>query len=97
MRACTKKWTQRDGTKIRICDMGDDHLLRTIRMLERGHQQELSAAYSASTMFTSECASDAIESDIRGMESVCSDHPLYADLCDEVERRGLVVAQHEDK
>ena len=28
------QWQRRDGTLIRVCDMGDDHLLNTIRVLQ---------------------------------------------------------------
>ena len=31
----TAIWTTKEGTKIPLCDMGDRHLLNTIRMIER--------------------------------------------------------------
>jgi hypothetical protein len=31
----TKKWTTKDGTKIRVMDLQTDHLERTIKLIER--------------------------------------------------------------
>jgi hypothetical protein len=93
MRKVTRKWTQRDGTKIRICDMSDTHLLNTIAMLERAHQHTICQAYSFATTLSGEQAGYEIDREIDRMESVPSDHPLYESLADEVARRGLTRSE----
>ena len=35
MRRQTKLWTQKNGDRIRICDMEDAHLVNAVRMLKR--------------------------------------------------------------
>ena len=87
IRKVTKKWTQKDGTKIRICDMSDSHLVSTIKMLKRSHQATISAAYSFESTLSGEMACDAMESEIASLESVESDCPLFEDLTDEFIRR----------
>ncbi len=93
----TKCWTQRDGTKIRIKDMGDQHLLNTIAMLERNAQnrrdQELNAAYSVSATLSGEMASFCCDQDIDSMEQDADGemflHPLYDEMVEEAARRKI--------
>ena len=91
MRRCTKLWTTRDGSKIRICDMSDNHLLNTINMLRRSHRELLNSAYSREASLTGEMAQMMIESEIGMLESEESDHPLFESLIGDAVRRGLKV------
>lgn len=95
MRKCTKHWTCKDGTKVRICDMTHSHLTNTIAMLERvakKHRDEtLPLAYSAAATLQGEMASYyadqeicAIEEDEDG-ERFLPD--IYWDLVRDHERR----------
>lgn len=95
MRKCTKLWTKRDGTKIRICDMSDSHVANTIKMLERAAEYEcqnaISAGYSVLSIIQGEMAEYHIENDIRHLEDYGIDpkeiSPLYEDLCKDMYRR----------
>jgi hypothetical protein len=49
-----KKWTQKDGTKIRIKDMSDRHLVNTVNMLIRKADMERRDALMCYPTFASE-------------------------------------------
>jgi hypothetical protein len=85
----TRKWTTRDGIKIRIKDLDDEHLKNIIKMLERLHTNKIMVAYSTLGFIHGEMASYYLEQDLRAMESISSDHPLYDDLVQERDARTL--------
>ena len=95
MRKCTKLWTKRDGTKIRICDMSDGHLANTIKMIERVAENEcqnaIATGYSILSIIQGEMAEYYIENDLRHLEEYGIDpreiSPLYEDLCRDMIRR----------
>ncbi len=88
----TKKWTKKDGTKIRIKDMDDKHLMNTIRMLERSYEENLymMMAGAASLQGDMACyyAEQAIDDAFAHPETIM--HPLYDDLTEEATRRQLM-------
>lgn len=91
----TKKWTMKNGTKIRICDMADSHLINTINLLrkhgENLRQQNLNfflncpppSGEMALMEFDKEFdfACDATEEDFVP--------EIYFDMLDEAVRRGI--------
>ncbi len=97
----TKHWTCKDGTKIRICDMSDSHLINTINMLVRvtkeNHSAELRAAYSVQLSLCSQdsIAAYYIENDIQSMEEEGPNPfqvvPLFDDLYSEALSRNLDI------
>ena len=83
----TKKWTTKDGTKIRIKDMSDQHIVNTLRLIERMHKNAIEecpfpcfggemAQYYAEQEFDSFLSSD--------IEDI---FPIYGDLYEEAQRR----------
>lgn len=93
-----KMWTTRDGTKVRIRDMTDSHLLNTIRMLDRfasaQRQVALIEAYAFADTVQGEQAGYDIENMIETLEEGDGEDfrpPIYEDLVDEAYRRKLTL------
>jgi len=95
MRKQTKNWTTADGTKIRICDMDDSHLLNSIRFLERYAEARLSHEFSAVFNFP-EPQGEMAQMDLDQMELEMFDATfwdylpdIYDNMESECRRRGL--------
>jgi len=97
IRKQTKIWTTKDKRKIRICDMADQHLINTTKMLERYAdiytQISLSKAYEAESCLQGEMALESIDNVIQDLEEngVAPERisPLYSNFIKEKLRRGL--------
>ena len=88
----------KDGTKIRICDMSDTHLLHTMRMLQRYAKRKcndlIMQGFQAMDFLTGDGAQMAIEDETQALmaygldpEDAC---PLYEDLEREALRRAIL-------
>lgn len=89
-------WTTRDGTRLRIRDLSDQHLTNAIKMLERRaqrHDQELNLAHQALAFTHGEMASYAIERIIHSLQdndvgmAWLKQYPPYRALKQEKARR----------
>ncbi len=93
----TKIWTTGTGQKLRICDMTHQHLINSIKLLERqaeiAYSDTMANAYATACTFDSESmASYYAEQDIDKMEEEGSEGLLpdiYYNLKEELERRNL--------
>jgi hypothetical protein len=89
----TKKWTTRDGQRIRICDMTDEHLLNTIRLCQRAHERaKLEIPYPD---FCGDMAQFYAEREFDNFLESGPEvaFPLYPDLVDEAYRRRLDIEE----
>ena len=95
LRKQTKVWTTKDGRKVRICDMTDDHLINSIKLLRRHGEAKLSYARSAIGIFGNTTAEMALVSiDAIELQLMDSDWQefvpsIYDNLQQECFRRGL--------
>lgn len=94
-----KLWTMRDGTKIRIKDMGDSHLLNTIAMLERVAGRRKAMALCSFPSFNGEMAQFFAEQDWDSLDQTSNEEyaaqifPIYNDMVDESARRNLPIVR----
>lgn len=90
----SKKWKMQNGELISICDMENQHLLNTIKLIERVAKQDEEYILSHCSMFSGEHAqmhADFIYSDVyeNGYDPN-NVHPLYDDLVKEAIERGIL-------
>jgi hypothetical protein len=96
MRKVTKKWTQKDGTKIRICDMSNQHLLNTIDFLERYSIKRMNYEHAKFLSYPEPSGEMAMDAYDQGLEQMAQESAedympqIYWDLQNEKERRGLI-------
>lgn len=88
----TKVWLQKDGTKIRLKDMSDQHIINTVAMLERNAKKIYSAEIDAcmSMSFNGEQAQMEQERFLSQAEWEDYLPPIYDDLQEEAQRRKLL-------
>lgn len=84
-------WTTKDGTKIPVYKMSDQHLLNAIKLLRRHHEAVLWNMSRFADFLQGEMAIEAAESELSLAEEEESLHPLFDYLCLDAERRGLNI------
>jgi len=96
VRKCTKLWTQKDGSRLRICDMDDSQVVNSLRLLRRmaetARETAIQLAAIMEARLTAEIATDLAEAAFNeACETSVEEHlaSIYFDLETDAERRGL--------
>ena len=89
-------WTTREGVEMEVSKMDDNHLLNTIRFLERRHNAKRTNidAYFVGplAMPQGEMAQDAFWQEFdHAVDTLGPFDAIYTDMLDEAEARGLQV------
>jgi hypothetical protein len=98
---CKKKWTTRDGRKIRICDMTDYHLTNTIDHLQRLARKSKiknELFYLTCPQPHGDMAIDAFDHEVDAVAEASWQeyvNPLYWDMLKEAEERKLEIVEPE--
>ena len=101
MRKQTSLWTQRDGERIRVCDMGDGHLLATLKMLERYAMRKKHSSdmlMLGGPQLLGEHAQDAFDCECDDVWDTPWEEylpPIYFAMQKDAQRRGLEFERHD--
>ena len=98
-RANTKVWVTREGRKVRVCRMKDDHLVNTIKYLRRVvHRLHLQSVLCLGSFeLFGEQALVSVEEGLADFIESGKEYPdVYYDMLLELEQRGLSHLVKED-
>lgn len=89
MREVTKKWTTKDGSKLKICDMTTTHIKNCIKLLDRAFRREMDLSWGGLSSLQGEMACYYAEGavDAAEREGPVGMYPIYEDLQNELQRR----------
>ena len=91
-----KKWTTKDGRKLRIEDMSTEHLKNAIKLLDRALEFRRSEAWAFCGMVTADIASEMAMANAEHLEEADPGKvwPIYDDMVEELEYRNIDSAPH---
>lgn len=97
MRKITKVWTCKNGSKVRICDMSNSHLLNTIKLLYKTAAKNRNYALCYVPDFQGEMAQYYAEqewdslNEMSDLDFAFNNYPILENLIEDAERRKLDI------